>query len=368
MKTLKTNKGKIILAAGGTGGHIFPAQALAEYLLEKGYQPVLICDDRSASYLQGALLSIPRHQILSEKLTGSLLRKLYGVSKLLLSLFKVRAFLKKTEPQLVIGFGGYPSFPALVASSMLGIKSIISEQNAVLGRVNRLASRVVKKICVTFPDTRGIKASHRSKVVLTGTPVRKEIIASKGCALSGQDKKFKILVIGGSQGAKIFSEVVPRAIALLPETMQSKLIITQQARPDLLEETQADFLKCRAQVHVDSFFANIAELISGADLVICRAGASSIAEVATIGRAAILVPFAAALDNHQFYNALNLVNEHAAAMIVQKDFKAKELSRVLEDLITNPAKLKALRANIVRFSQAQALEKLMKVVDECIAN
>jgi len=366
MKKRKTSKGTIVLAAGGTGGHIFPAQALAEYLLDQGYQPVLICDDRSKPFLQGALLKIPHHQIFSQRLTGSLLHKVCGISKLMFGLFKVRAFMKKQRPQLVIGFGGYPSFPALAVAYMLGIKSIISEQNAVLGWVNRLVSSVVQKICVTFPDTRGIKQKYRSKMVITGTPVRKEIISCKGSNSVSKAKKFRILVIGGSQGARIFSEVIPQAIALLPEAMQKKISITQQARPEYLEGTLADFKKCQAQVHVEPFFTNINKLITEADIVICRAGASSIAEVATIGKAAILVPYAVAVDNHQFYNALNLVSEHAAIMITEKHFKPRELARVLEDLISSPEKLKELKKNIGKFSQADAIKKLGHIVDECV--
>jgi UDP-N-acetylglucosamine--N-acetylmuramyl-(pentapeptide) pyrophosphoryl-undecaprenol N-acetylglucosamine transferase len=353
---------KIIIAAGGTGGHIFPAQALTEHLLAKGLKPILVCDERTGQFLQGALKDIPQYRMICGKLTGSLPRKFISLSKLAISILQVLAFLIKEKPALVIGFGGYPSFPTIMAAKMLGIKAVICEQNAVLGRVNKIAASFVEKICTTFPDTKGIKDKHKNKVVITGTPVRKDILKGK----KDPSNKFHLLIIGGSQGARILSQIVPKAISHLPKAIQSQLIITQQAQPDLAEEVLKSYGSTSCQVEIKPFFQDIAKRIYNADLLICRAGASTIAEVTTVGKAAIFIPYALAMDNHQYYNALNLVKIDAAKLIEEKDLSAQNLADIIQHFIVHPKELQEYAVRAKTLSQAKAVVNIYNVIKALI--
>lgn len=319
----------IVIAAGGTGGHIFPAQSLTELLLKDGYEVCLVCDDRAEQFLQGAFKKIEKFYIVSEKHTSSRLRKFFYYSKLLLSIFKVKKFLKQKNPVLVIGFGGYPSFPTLAAAISLKVKIAIHEQNAVLGVVNRYFAPFATRIFVSFLPTQKLKDKYLTKAVLAGSLVRGSIKKLK----KKKDKFLRIVVIGGSQGAQVMTDFVPDALKLLPMDIQKKIIVHQQARGNLVEETESKYNSFPGKVEISEFFEDVGKLLNEADLVICRAGASTIAEITMLGKAAIFIPYPHAVDNHQYYNALHLVDHGAASMINQNELTptllASKISKIL---------------------------------------
>ncbi len=330
-------KNLIVLAAGGTGGHIFPAQAVCSILLKNKYEPLLICDDRTDKFLQKPLSEINRYKIFSQKYSDSIFSKLLALCLIIIStVFVTLKFIKK-RPATVIGFGGYPSFPTLLAATILRIPFLIHEQNAVLGRVNRIFSKFAKKVFLTFPDT---KFASKNNAMVTGNFVRPEILGAKNPPK--KTDKIYILVIGGSQGAQIFSEVIPNTICNLPKSLQKKLIIRQQARPNLLDSTKLFYKKSAAKVEIKDFFLNIGELIKQADLIICRAGASTIAELTELGKPAIFIPYKHAMDNHQYFNAKHLVANGAAVMIEEVNLTPQKLGEEILRLLNKPQVLTAM--------------------------
>ena len=339
----------IILAAGGTGGHIFPAQALCSILLKHRYKPLLICDERTEKFLQKPLSDIEKYQIISTKFSGSIVNKLASFFLLIFSSILVLFKLVRSRPKAIIGFGGYPSFPTLLAATILRIPFFIHEQNAVLGRVNKIFARFASKVFLTFPNT---KFASKKNSILTGNFVRQEILAAK--STNKKAEKIYILIIGGSQGAQILSEVIPATICSLPQSLQKKLVIHQQARPNLIDSTKLFYKKCPAKVEVKDFFLNIGELLKQADLVICRAGASTIAELTALGKPAIFIPYKHAKDNHQFYNAKHLVENGAAISIEEDKLNTKDLQIDILRLLNKPQTL---------YTMGKAAKNLGKVND-----
>lgn len=355
---------KIAIATGGTGGHIFPAQSLADSLIEHNITPILICDDRTTKFLQGSFTTIEKFYITSDNMSGSFNQKILGLYKLIFSIFKVRSYLKKIKPAAIVSFGGYPTFPTLVAAASLKIPTIAYEQNSVLGRVNRFLLPIINHLCITFPHTIGLKEKHKSKTFLIGSIVRKEAVTSK------KPKKYKdkiyILIIGGSQGAQILSEIIPSALLLLDQNLQKKLIIYQQARENLVEETYKTYKNFKGKVTIKPFFDNIGNLLSKADFLICRSGASTIAEVIHTHKPAILIPFPYATDNHQYYNASFLVNNDAGIMITQQELTSHLMAAKLKELITSPNTVTSIQQNLKKLSKNNSLEKLITVIKNSI--
>lgn len=348
----------IVIAAGGTGGHIFPAQSLTEFLIKDGYEVCLVCDDRAEQFLQGAFKSIEKFHIVSEKHTTSKLRKFFYYSKLLLSIFKVRKFLKQKNPALVIGFGGYPSFPTLAAAISLKIKIAIHEQNAVLGIVNRYFAPYATRIFVSFLPTQKLKEKYLSKAVLAGSLVRGSIKKLK----KKKDKFLRIVVIGGSQGAQVMTDFVPDALKLLPAEIQKKLIVHQQARGNLIEETQSKYSSFPGKVEISEFFEDVGKLLNEADLIICRAGASTIAEVTMLGKASIFIPYPHAVDNHQYYNALHLVDHGAATMINQDELTPSVLAGKISKILTGESYKTGLEHNAQSLWDNDLPKKFLKEI------
>jgi UDP-N-acetylglucosamine--N-acetylmuramyl-(pentapeptide) pyrophosphoryl-undecaprenol N-acetylglucosamine transferase len=338
----------IVLAAGGTGGHIFPAEALAEELLNRDYKAILITDKRAGDY-KGILGTLERHTVSSGTFGRGLGRKVTAVSSIAAGIFQAIALLRKIQPDVVVGFGGYPSFPTIYAAGRLGIPAIIHEQNSVLGRANRLLAKRATAIATTFPDTRFIGSEYASKAVLTGTPVRAAIRALHSIPYPelSQDGNIRILVTGGSQGASIFSRIVPAAIAALPGTLRTRIRVDQQCRKEEVETTRAAYAQINVSADISSFFTDIPARLASAHLVIARAGASTIAELTAAGRPSILVPLPAATDNHQHYNATAIEEAGGAWMMPQEGFTAASLSGRIEAFLSLPDNL-ARAANAAR--------------------
>lgn len=333
-----------LLSAGGTGGHLFPAQALAHELVARGHQVHLVTDSRAERFA-GTFPASEVHVVRSATI-GS--KNPLKIAKALWTLFKgVReagALIRKIRPDAVIGFGGYPTIPPLLAATNAGLPTMIHEQNAVMGRANKALASRVRAIAGGFlPEGKG---THGQKTVITGNPVRPEVLAAAAIPYtpSMEGEPFRLVVFGGSQGAQFFSDAVPSAIALLPDALRTRLELTQQARPEDEDHLRARLEELGIKGDVSPFFTDMAERIGAAHLVISRSGASTVSEIAVIGRSAILVPYPYALDHDQAANAAALMAKGGASVIKQSELSAQVLSDMIAERMKDPAGLSATAA------------------------
>ena len=327
---------KIIITTGGTGGHIFPAESIAKGLLDAGYQVWFITDKRGAEYRK--LKEIPTHIISAASVTGqSIFGKMKSACKLLLGMYQAAFFMIKQKPDMVIGVGGYASLPAVLAAQFLRIPTAVHEQNAVLGRANRLLASRVKFVATAFQETKRVPTGIST--FLVGQPVR-PAVAEKKASPYPMDSVFHLLVFGGSQGARFLSRELPKALVQLPDEIRANMKITQQARPEDVDDLQKLYQDAGFYATtVQSFFDNMPELIEKANLVIGRAGSSTLAELAVIGRPGIYVPLPTSADNHQFENARQFAEAGAGWLIQEKDFDVDGFTKRLTELIMNPDEL-----------------------------
>lgn len=354
----------IILAAGGTGGHIFPAEALAETLIRTGERVILVTDRRFAHFTTGALSRIEKRTIQAGTVNGGLHRKLLGALGIGVGVLQARMLLKQLNPKVVVGFGGYPSFPTMYAAGGLGIPTVIHEQNSVLGRANRMLAHRVKRIATSFPRTLMLSPEDEHKVYFTGNPVRSSVKALRDVPYPtlSQDGKLQILVTGGSQGASVFSRVVPSAIANLPPALRARVRIDQQCRPDDLAATRTAYEQLGVNADLAAFFVDLPTRLAGCHLVIARSGASTIAELATAGRPAILVPLPTSMDNHQYHNAEALEDIGGGWLIAQDGFTPASLAARLEAFLTAPTTLARAAESVKTFGSPEAAMHLAKLV------
>lgn len=359
--------GNVILAAGGTGGHIFPAEALAEALLARGYQPVLVTDPRFHQYHSagdGVLSHIPIHTIRAASMRGGVLTLLRHAWTNLLGVYDARRILASLKPLAVVGFGGYPSFPTMLAAIRMHYPTLVHEQNAVLGRVNRVLAHKLNAIAASTLPLRRLPASLESRVVLTGNPVRAAVCAvnQKPYPALGDHDALQLLVTGGSQGASVFGDVIPAAMAQLPIALQQRIHITQQCRAQELEQVRRAYSTLSMRAEVAPFFTDMAARLMKAHLVIGRAGASTVAELLVSGRPGVCVPLPTAADNHQYYNALALESAGAGWLVPQEAFTPDMLARLLESLLQNPDALVTRAAAARQHAMPDAAEKLADIV------
>ncbi len=326
-----------VLAAGGTGGHMMPAHALAAELLARGHHVALVTDERGAR-IPGLFEDVPVHILPAGRITGNPLswpggvRSIWSGRRMALRLYD--AF----EPAAVIGFGGYPAFPALSAAHSAGIPTAVHEQNAVLGRVNRLVANRVQAIATAYPDIKRIAARNLVKVHLVGNPVREDVLAlrERPYPLLDAEGVFRVLVIGGSQGATILSDVVPDGLAMLPEALRRRLQVTQQCRVEDIDAVRARYQKLGIPADLATYMTDIPERLAWTHLVIGRAGASTIAELTAAGRPAILIPLPSATDDHQTENVREMVAAGGARAIRQDRFTPVELAKQMQKLGLDP--------------------------------
>ncbi|PSK86993.1 UDP-N-acetylglucosamine--N-acetylmuramyl-(pentapeptide) pyrophosphoryl-undecaprenol N-acetylglucosamine transferase [Limimaricola soesokkakensis] len=315
----------LVIAAGGTGGHMFPAQALAELMLTRGWRVKLSTDARGARYTQGFPREVEIEQVGAATFArGGLSAKAIAPFRITAGVAAAVSRMMRDRPAAVVGFGGYPSIPALAAATLLKLPRMIHEQNGVLGRVNALFARRVHAVaCGTWPTELppGVEAVH------TGNPVRRAVLDRVGAAyIPPGDYPMSVLVIGGSQGARILSDVVPPAIANLPAELRRRVRVSHQAREEDVQRVSTYYSDEGIDADVQTFFADVPTRMSEAQLVICRSGASTVADLSVIGRPAILVPFASAAADHQTANARGLVEAGAAIMFPEKKFHVEALS------------------------------------------
>ena len=352
--------GTILLAAGGTGGHIYPAYALRKVLKSRGWNVVFVTDQRGLKFkVFDEKIEICR--VNSASLSGSVFEKLSGFLKLTIGLVQSFTLIKRFKPAAVVGFGGYPSVPTMVAATLIGCPTMIHEQNAVLGRANRLVARRVNRIATAFSAVSGIEQKYRSKVTLTGNPSRPDLINSRQLELK---LPLTILVIGGSQGASVLSEIVPEAVCALPLHLRKNLIINQQCRPEDLKRVQNTYNANGIKSTLSTFFQDISKLMTEANLVISRAGASTIAELTIVGRASILIPYASAMDDHQTANAKNIAENGGAWIIPQAELTTEVLSKRLISCLTTPSLLLDVGNKASKCGNPDAAQKLADSVEE----
>jgi UDP-N-acetylglucosamine--N-acetylmuramyl-(pentapeptide) pyrophosphoryl-undecaprenol N-acetylglucosamine transferase len=314
---------KIVITTGGTGGHIFPAISTAKYLMEQNCNLYLLTDSRGVKWSDKniPIYNVPSSQISGTGITG----KSKAGFKITYGFFKARKHLKNIKPDAIVGFGGYASFPVVFAGYMLKIPIILHEQNAYAGRANRMLSRFAKIVATAFPKTLALKA----KTIHTGNPIRTEIKALyKNIYLRNNDN-INVLVTGGSQGAKIFGEVIPSALL----KYKDKMTITHQTRPEQLEEIKTFYKKHNMNASVKTFIANMSDVLKETHLAICRSGAGTVMENSCAGIPTIYVPYKYAANNHQYYNAKSIADAGGGIIINQDDFSQQALQKVIDSII-----------------------------------
>jgi len=354
----------VLLAAGGTGGHLFPAEALANVLAARGITVDLATDSRAAAYA-GNFPARKIHVIPSDTVRGgNPIRLLWMLIVLSIGILKATALLLWLRPDAVVGFGGYPTFPPLIAAWLTGTPRIMHEQNAVMGRANRALASRATAIATGYPNIFTNRPDLAAKATHTGNPVRAAVrtAASVSYVAPQGASAVHLLVFGGSQGARIMSEIVPGAIELCAPAVRSRFRVVQQCREEDVAEVKAVYARLGVTADVATFFKDLPLRMAASQLVIARSGASTVAELAAIGRPAILVPLPHALDNDQLANAMALASAGGAMLIRQDEFTSARLAEELTHLLTDPDTLSGMASAARRSGNADAAERLADLV------
>lgn len=352
--------GRLLLAAGGTGGHMFPAQALAEILKAKGWEIALMTDARGQKHCG----SIPAEPVVEVEAASISPRKpiqaIKSVLKLVRGVRQAKAFIKEWRPDVVVGFGGYPAFPAMRAAQSVGLPTIIHEQNAVLGRVNRVFAAKATHVVSGFEGLD--KVSPNANVISLGNPMRAQISKAVPAAYETPNDAINLLIVGGSLGARIFSERLPKAIASLPEGLRKRLNVVQQTTQDELVTARDVYAAAGVSAVCESFFSDIETHLAKAHYVIARAGASSISEIALMGKPSLLIPLAIAMDDHQTANAKSLQSHKAADILPESEFTPDSVANILQDKLNDSNWLSSAAAAARAVGRPNAARDLAQLV------
>ncbi len=362
------NMSKIILLAGGTGGHLFPALALAQELTRRGHEIYLFSDERIEKFAK----KFPAKSIsIIPSATPSISNPLKFIKAgfvilagILVSIQKLR----QIKPDLVIGFGGYPIVPSFIGAKILGIKGILHEQNAVLGRANRALARIAKALALSFEFT-SFAYNYSLMQIVTGNPVRdnvREIAKTLTYSPIKENGKIRLVIFGGSQGAQFFSQIIPKAIVQLPDNIKKRLEITQQCRAEDLPYVLKIYKKSKINADLAEFFDDLPQKLAHSHLIICRSGASSVAELAVLGRPAILIPLPGSLDGDQANNAAFLESNGAAWLVEQDNISPLSLAKQLEELLSEPEILSKAAQKAKLLGRENAVEKLADLAQNII--
>ena len=352
----------IVLAAGGTGGHLFPAEALARELMARGLGIALVTDRRGQAFGE-RLPGVALHRIPAGRPGGGIVNAMMGAAELALGTFAAGRLLRALGPAAVVGFGGYPSVPTMFAAARLRLPTLVHEQNALLGRANRLLVSGVRAIATSFPSIDGLRAGLPARIVETGNPVRPVVSAVRGAPYAGSGEgPFHLLVLGGSQGARVFSEIVPAALAALPTELRRRIVVAQQARPEDLEGARRAHEASGVDAELATFFDDVPQRLERAHLVLARAGASTVAELAVVGRPALLVPYPHAADDHQTANARAFAAAGGGWMMPQGELTAAVLAARLAELMAAPERLAAAAGAAFRLGRPDAAARLADLV------
>jgi UDP-N-acetylglucosamine--N-acetylmuramyl-(pentapeptide) pyrophosphoryl-undecaprenol N-acetylglucosamine transferase len=353
-----------VLAAGGTGGHMIPAHALAVELKSRGHGVALITDERGARF-PGLFEGLPVHILPAGRLGGGPIGWLKALGSVVRGRGEAKRLYKEHRPNAVIGFGGYPAFPSLLAASSMRIPTVLHEQNAVMGRVNRLLAGDAVAIGTAYDQIDRLKPGYNAKTVLVGNPVRESIARLGELPFPPFDEvaPLKMLVTGGSQGATILSQIVPEGLGMLEPSLRRRLQVVQQCRPDDIERVRKQYADLGIPAEVMTYIEDMDAKLGDAHLVIGRAGASTIAELTAAGRPAILVPFAAATDDHQTANAREMVKAGGARAIAQANFTPDVLARQIEALAMDPVALNNAAGRALSVGRPHAARDLADLVE-----
>jgi UDP-N-acetylglucosamine--N-acetylmuramyl-(pentapeptide) pyrophosphoryl-undecaprenol N-acetylglucosamine transferase len=353
-----------VLAAGGTGGHMVPAAALATELARRGHRVALVSDVRGVRF-PGLFEGVQTHVLPAERLAGGPVGWLRAGRAMMQGRAMARELYRTFRPAAVIGFGGYPALPALLAAFAERIPTAVHEQNAILGRVNRLVAGRVDAIAMSYPETERLKAKHGPKVAHIGNPVRDAVLAlrARPYPLLEEDGIFRVLVTGGSQGASILSKVVPDGLAMLPVGFRRRLQVTHQARIEDIDAVRAKYAEHQIPAELATYLPDMPEQLAWAHVVIARAGASTIAELTAAGRPAILVPLPSATDDHQTANAREVTRAGGARTIPQPEFTPKELAKQMQKLGLDPAALENAAGRARAVGKPDAARDLADLVE-----
>ena len=348
----------ILLAAGGTGGHMFPAEATARALLAKGRDVVLVTDARGQAF--DALPDVPVHRIAAASPSGGLLAKAKAAVLLARGTGQASRLIGRLDPAAVIGFGSYASIPTLYAGAGAGVPLLLHEQNAHLGRANRLMANKAAAIGTGFPRVDGLKAHIKAPVIMTGNPVRPAFLDHRDTVYAppAADRPIRLLVLGGSQGARALSDLVPAALTGLPTEVQARIRLTQQVRTEDLDRVRAAYADTPIEADLARFFTDVPDRLAAAHLVIARAGASTVAELTCLGRPAILIPYPFATDDHQALNAQALEAAGAAMLAPQHSLTAERLREMVNHLLMDVGRLGWMAGNARAFAPIDAADRL----------
>jgi UDP-N-acetylglucosamine--N-acetylmuramyl-(pentapeptide) pyrophosphoryl-undecaprenol N-acetylglucosamine transferase len=352
-----------VLAAGGTGGQVFPAEALAGELLARGCRVHLLCDGRADSFAR-RVPEVELHHVRAGRFGGGPGQAVCGFAETAMGIMQARRLLRRLTPAGVIGFGGYASVPTMLAASYLGLSIVIHEQNAVLGRANRLLAPQAHRIAIGFPVISGLRPADRRRAVCTGNPVRPAIrdLVDAGYAAPEPGGPIELLILGGSQGAHVLGEILPPAMTALPAELRGRVRISQQVRPEDRARVATIYQQSGMAAELDSFFDDVPMRLCRTHLVICRAGASTVAELAALGRPAILIPYPHATDDHQTANARAFAEAGGGWLLPQASLSQDLLSRRIESLLTDRTALIAAAASAARFGRRDAAQRLARLV------
>jgi len=353
-----------VLAAGGTGGHMVPAAALAAELMRRGHRVALISDERGVRF-PGLFEGVQTHVLPAGRFTGGPIGWARAASSMLKARSMAIELYRDFGPAAVIGFGGYPALPALLGAFRRNIPTAVHEQNAVLGRVNRLVAGRVTAIATSYAEVSRLKERYRGKTHLVGNPVRDAVLAlrAKPYPLLEEDGIFRVLVTGGSQGASVLSKVVPDGLSLLPISFRRRLQVTHQARIEDIDAARAKYAELSIAADLATYLPDMPEQLAWAHLVIARAGASTLAELTVAGRPAILVPLPSATDDHQTANAREMTGAGGARTIDQRNFTPVELAKQMQKLGLDPTALQNAAARARSCGRPEAARDLADLVE-----
>jgi UDP-N-acetylglucosamine--N-acetylmuramyl-(pentapeptide) pyrophosphoryl-undecaprenol N-acetylglucosamine transferase len=360
----------VVLAAGGSGGHVFPAEALAAELAARGCRLALVTDRRGDAF-SGPTEAVETYRIRARGVAGKgVLARLRSVPELAFGTLQARRLLRRLAPDVAVGFGGYASVPTMLAAAFAGVPTVIHEQNALLGRANRFLAPKVARIATSFAQVRGLPAEVATRVSHTGMPVRPAITAMRDAPYPrfAADAAISLLVLGGSQGAHVFSQIVPAALGRLGEALRRRLRITQQCRPEDMEATRRAYAGLGLEAELAPFFDDLPGRLAAAHLLIGRAGASTITEITAVGRPAVLVPYPFAVDDHQSANAHAIDEAGAGWLMPETAFTPEALLARLEELFGLPATLEKAAARARAAGRPDAAARLADVVVELLPN
>lgn len=355
----------IVLAAGGTGGHVFPAEALARELLGRRLRVALFTDRRGGKFSDD--LPVPVYRIRASSLGKGLFGKIRSIGEMGIGVLQARAALRKLKPAAVVGFGGYPALPTLYAAARTTIPIILHEQNAVLGKANRVMLNRAKLVATSFPNVTGLD-DVKLRIVRTGNPVRPAFAAMRATPYAPitDDAPVRILVLGGSLGASVFSRIVPQAVALLPSIVRRRLIVSQQCRAEDIEAARSAFAGAGIETELSTFFRDVPERMAASHLVICRSGGSTVAELTAVGRPAILVPFPHGHAGEQIANAEAVAEAGGAWIIPEPAFTPEALAVRLEAMLSLPGNLVKAASAARAWGTISAADHLADCVREII--